>query len=142
MMGREALLDDPRCVDNLSRVANRKVVNEAISDWLMTLAGTDAAIAKLREAHIPHAPVLNVEEAMRHPHLVERGTVRTVHDRILGDFAVPGFPLRFSAFPQTLELEAPLLGEHNRRILSTYLGYSADRITKLESEGVLCSAEY
>jgi crotonobetainyl-CoA:carnitine CoA-transferase CaiB-like acyl-CoA transferase len=142
VMGREGLLQDPRCFDNLSRVANRKLVNEAISGWLMTLAGIDAAIAKLREAHIPHAPVLSVEEAMRHPHLVERGTVRTVHDRILGDFAVPGFPLRFSAFPQTLELEAPFLGEHNRRILSSYLGYSADQITKLESEGVLCSAEY
>jgi crotonobetainyl-CoA:carnitine CoA-transferase CaiB-like acyl-CoA transferase len=79
---------------------------------------------------------------MQHPHLIERRTVRTVHDRILGDFQVPGFPLRFSAFPESLELEAPLLGEHNAQILSTYLGLSADRIAQLEREHVLFSAPH
>lgn len=121
IMGRTDLIKDPRCIDNNARVANRDIVNAAINQWLMTLPGTDAADAILREAHVPHAPVLTVEEAMAHPHMRERRTVRTVHDRILGDFQVPGFPMRFSAFPGELELEAPLLGEHNRRILSTYL---------------------
>jgi crotonobetainyl-CoA:carnitine CoA-transferase CaiB-like acyl-CoA transferase len=80
-----------------------------------------------------------VEKAMRHPHLVERQTVQTVHDRILGELQIPGFPLRFSSFPERLELDAPLLGEHNRRILSSYLGYAPERISQLESEGVLRS---
>jgi crotonobetainyl-CoA:carnitine CoA-transferase CaiB-like acyl-CoA transferase len=73
---------------------------------------------------------------------VERGTVRTVHDRILGDFQIPGLPLRFSAFPEPLELDAPFLGEHNRQILTKYLGFSDDRISQLESEQVLCSAHH
>ena len=60
---------------------------------------------------------------MQHPHLVERQTVQTVHDRILGDFQIPGFPLRFSSFPERLALEAPFLSEHNERILSSLLGY-------------------
>jgi crotonobetainyl-CoA:carnitine CoA-transferase CaiB-like acyl-CoA transferase len=77
---------------------------------------------------------------MQHPHLIERRTVRTVHDRILEDFQVPGFPLRFSAYPESLDLEAPFLGEHNAQILSKYLGFSADRIKLLEREHVLCSA--
>ena len=86
--------------------------------------------------------VLTVEQAMQHPHLIERRTVRTVHDRILGDFQVPGFPLRFSAFPEPLELEAPFLGEHNAQILSRYLGFSLDRIAQLEREYVLFSARH
>jgi len=65
--------------------------------------------------------------------------VRKVHDRLLGDFEVPGFPLRFSAFPKLLDLEAPLLGEHNGRILSSYLGYAPGDISRLEREGVLQS---
>jgi crotonobetainyl-CoA:carnitine CoA-transferase CaiB-like acyl-CoA transferase len=142
IMGREELIDDVRCLENVTRVANRKIVNAAITEWLMKLAGTDAARAILREAHIPHAPVLTVEQAMQHPHLIERGTVRTVHDRIMGDFQIPGVPMRFSGFPESLELEAPFLGEHNGRILSTWLGYSATQIAKLESEGVLHSAPY
>src|SRR6185312_2078165 len=93
----------------------------------------------LREARLPSAPVLTVEKAMKHPHLVERQTVQTVHDRVLGDLQVPGFPLRFSQFPDRLSLDAPLLGEHNSRVLESYLGYSRDQIDRLARDGVLHS---
>jgi len=76
---------------------------------------------------------------MQHPHLVKRQTVQTVHDRILGDFQIPGFPLRFSSFPERLDREVPFLGEHNERILSSLLGYSADRVAPLTQQGVLRS---
>jgi CoA:oxalate CoA-transferase len=142
VIGRPELSEDLRCLGNIDRVANRALVNGAINDWLMTLPNRDAAIASLREAHIPHAPILTVEEAMAHPHLQERGAVRTIHDRLLGDFQIPGVPMRFSEFPESLELEAPLLGEHNRQVLSSYLNYSDAEIARLEEEKVLCSAPY
>lgn len=139
IMKRPELGHDPRFADNASRIKNQKGAIEAIEGWLATMASDDAAIAALKEARIPSAPVLSVEQAMNHPHLIERQTVQRVHDRLLGDFAVPGFPLRFSAFPERLELEAPFLGEHNGRILSGYLGYTPDRIKQLERDGVLRS---
>jgi crotonobetainyl-CoA:carnitine CoA-transferase CaiB-like acyl-CoA transferase len=74
---------------------------------------------------------------MKHPHLVERQTVQTVHDRLLGDFQIPGFPLRFSSFPDRLDLEAPFLGEHNGQVLASYLGYTQEQINRLERDGVL-----
>jgi CoA:oxalate CoA-transferase len=83
--------------------------------------------------------VLSVEEAINHPHLRERGTIRKVRDRILGEFELPGFALRFSDFPAPLDLEAPLLGEHNGEVLSRYLGYTAERIAELERRGVIRS---
>ncbi len=142
VMNRKELVQSPRCIDNTARVANRQEVNQAINAWLASLADTEAALVILREARIPHAPVLTVEEAMQHPHLIERGTVRTIRDRILGDFQIPGVPLRFSAFPEPLELEAPFLGEHNRQILSNYLGFSEEQISQLEQEQVLFSARH
>jgi crotonobetainyl-CoA:carnitine CoA-transferase CaiB-like acyl-CoA transferase len=142
VMGRPELINDPRCAEHNSRVANRGFVNAEITKWLMTLPGNEAAVEIMSEAHIPHAPVLSVEEAMAHPHLLERRTVRTVHDRILGEFQVPGFPLRFSAFPDELELDAPFLGEHNRKVLTEYLGYSDERIAALERDRVLASAPH
>jgi crotonobetainyl-CoA:carnitine CoA-transferase CaiB-like acyl-CoA transferase len=142
VMDRAELIKDPRCAEHNSRVANRRFVNAEISKWLLTLPGNEAAMAIMREAHIPHAPVLSVDEAMAHPHLRERRTVRTVHDRLLGDFQVPGFPLRFSAFPDELELDAPFLGEHNRQVLTEYLGYSEEQIAGLELDRVLVSAPH
>jgi crotonobetainyl-CoA:carnitine CoA-transferase CaiB-like acyl-CoA transferase len=141
-MNRPDLINDPRCAEHSGRVANRPFVNAEISKWLMTLEGNDAALEIMSEAHIPHAPVLSVEEAMAHPHLRERRTVRTVYDRILGEFQVPGFPLRFSAFPHELDLDAPFLGEHNRKVLTEYLGYSGEQITALERDRVLVSAPH
>jgi CoA:oxalate CoA-transferase len=139
IMGRPELGHDPRFADVPLRVSNRSEVVAIIEKWLTSLPDAEAAVDALREARIPVAPVLTVEEAMNHPHLRERQTVQNVHDRLLGDFQVPGFPLRFSAFPERLELEAPLLGEHNAKILSTYLDYTPDQIGRLEREGVLCS---
>jgi CoA:oxalate CoA-transferase len=94
-------------------------------------------MAALRENRVPHAPVLSVAEAVNHPHLRQHGTVRTVHDRILGDFDVPGFSFRFSQFPKPLELHAPMLGEHNEEVLTKYLGYPTARVRELEGKGIL-----
>jgi crotonobetainyl-CoA:carnitine CoA-transferase CaiB-like acyl-CoA transferase len=139
IMGRPEIASDPRFVDNPTRMANQKAVIEIIENWLATLPDDHTAVQTLREARIPSAPVLTLEEAMNHPHLRERQTVQKVHDRILGDMEVPGFPMRFSNFPDRLELDAPFLGEHNERILSGYLGYSKDQIERLAREGVIHS---
>jgi crotonobetainyl-CoA:carnitine CoA-transferase CaiB-like acyl-CoA transferase len=140
IMGHPELARDPRFIDNATRDAHRPEIRRLIDDWLASLPDDDAAVDALRKAHIPSAPVLTVEEAMNHPHMRERGTVRTIHDRMLGALEVPGFPLRFSAFPRGLEVEAPVLGEHNEKVLSKYLGYSAERIRQLTRDGVLHSA--
>jgi transposase len=52
------------------------------------------------------------------------------------------FPLRFSGFPEELELEAPMLGEHNFSVLEKYLGYSAARVAELETAGILHSTPH
>jgi len=65
--------------------------------------------------------------------------VRTVHDRILGDFDLPGFAMRFSDVPRPLELEAPLLGEHNEEILTKWLAYSPNRVKELTQKGIIRS---
>ncbi len=142
IIGRPELGHDPRFVDNPSRVKNRAAITEIIEHWLANVPINETVVEALRAARIPSAPILTVEEAMNHPHLRERETVRTVHDRLLGDFDVPGLPMRFSNFPGHLELDAPLLGEHNERILSAYLGYTKDQVEKLTREGVLHTAPF
>lgn len=136
-MGKPELVNDPRFVTNAKRSENRAALIKIIEEWIASTPSDEEAIRLLEEQRVPVAPVLSVVEAMNHPHLRERQTVRTVTDRVAGQLQLPGFPLRFSEFPQMLELEAAFLGEHNQEILRNYLGYSAEQVKALEARGVL-----
>lgn len=138
-MGRPDMARDPRFTDNETRMKNQEALVDTIEGWIRSQPSDDAALEILKAHHVPVAPILSVPEALQHPHLRQRGTVRTVHDRLLGDLEVPGFALRFSDFPSPLELQAPLLGEHNAEILTEWLGYSPDQIRELERRGILRS---
>jgi CoA:oxalate CoA-transferase len=140
-MGRPDLATDPRFKDVPSRATNAEELKQLVQDWVDSVSSDEEVMRLLEENRIPYAPVLTVAQAMAHPHLRERGTVRTVNDRFLGEFDVPGFPLRFSAFPEPLDLEAPTLGQHNAEILHDYLGYPPERIRQLETEGILHRGE-
>jgi crotonobetainyl-CoA:carnitine CoA-transferase CaiB-like acyl-CoA transferase len=138
VIGKEEFDSDPRFVDNAGRVEHKQVLIDAMEAWLKSTESDDEAIRILQENHVPVAPVLSVPEAMSHPHLIERQTVRTVTDRAFGNLKVPGMPLRFSAFPEFLELQAGFLGEHNNEVLGA-LGYTENDIQTLADEGVLAS---
>jgi crotonobetainyl-CoA:carnitine CoA-transferase CaiB-like acyl-CoA transferase len=138
-MRRPDLAEDSRFKDNESRVANRAALAQEIERWIASMPGDEAALAAMQEYRVPCAPVLTVEEAINHPHLRQRGTVRKVYDRVLGEFDLPGFALRFSEFPDALALQAPFLGEHNADVLQRYLGYAPERVEELQRHGVLRS---
>ena len=136
-VGRPELADDPRFADHAARTENLDEVVAIIEGWLATFPTPEEALAALSAARVPVGPVLSVAEAVNHPHMRARGTVRTVHDRVWGDVDLPGPTLRFSAFPDELPLQAPFLGEHNEEVLVRYLGMAPDDVRTLERDGVL-----
>lgn len=138
-MGQPGLARDPRFTDNAARMRNLNELVETIESWLRSQPSDDEAMAKLKANHVPIAPILSVAEAREHPHLRQRGTIRTVRDRLLGELDVPGFALRFSAFPHLLDLQAPTLGEHNAEILTQWLDYTPEQVQELEHKGILRS---
>ncbi|MBI3303153.1 MAG: CoA transferase [Deltaproteobacteria bacterium] len=140
-MGRPELVDDPRYSTDPLRLQRREEVVKIIEDWLQTFPDVASAVSHLESFQVPVAPVLSVAETVHHPHHRTRGTVRTVHDPLHGDFDMPGMPLKFSRFPQDLPLQAATLGQHNEEILTTYLGCSADDVQRLRAEGVLVEKE-
>lgn len=136
-IGMPELIDDPRFVDDATRAQNQHILTPIIEQWLQAQESDAATIKLLGEKHIPVAPILSIKEVMDHSHMQERGTVRTVTDRGAGSFDMPGMPLRFSAFDNDLELEAPYLGEHNTEILSRLLSMDVSQISDLTRQGVL-----
>lgn len=136
-MGRPELVKDERYSTDAARLAILDEVVDLIETWLATFPDRDAAIAKLEQHQVPVAPVLTVEETISHPHLRARGTVRTINDRIAGEFDIPGNPVKFSAYRQDGALQAPTLGEHNEDVLADVLGMNAEEIGALREAGVL-----
>jgi len=136
-MGRPELAKDERLATDAGRLAHLDEVVDTIETWLQTFPDRESAIAKLEEFQVPVAPVLSVEETVSHPHLRARGTVRTINDRIAGEFDIPGNPVRFSDYKPDPQLQAPTLGEHNEQVLSEVLGLDESRIGELRSQGVL-----
>jgi len=135
-MNKPELARHPDFATNANRLRNRSRVIQVVQEWL-DATPEDEAIRRMQENRVPVAPVLNTSEAVAHPHLRERGTVRKAHDPVLGEVDVPGFPIRFSAAPEPLGAQAPLLGQHNAEVLKELLGYSDERIAQLKEQGVL-----
>ena len=135
-LGMPELEKDPRFTSARARSDNNRLLADIVEKWLKSFPSRDAAIAALEEARIPCAPVLTLNDAMAQPHLVERGTVRQVRDPQIGPFAIPGNPVRFSAWSDRPELRADLLGEHNEKILGD-IGLTNEDIAQLYSEHVI-----
>jgi crotonobetainyl-CoA:carnitine CoA-transferase CaiB-like acyl-CoA transferase len=136
-MGKPELLRDPRFATGADRGKNQKELIPLIESWLQSFPTDEAALQALEEHRIPSAPVMAVADTITHPYFKARNMVRTVPDPILGELTIPGFPLKYSAFPELLELCAPLLGEHNTEVLGEYLGYTAEQVADLREKGIL-----
>ncbi|MBT6912939.1 MAG: CoA transferase [Rhodospirillaceae bacterium] len=140
-LGQAELVDDPRFVSNQNRLDNVDQLTAIIESWLQSLPDLETALAKLEEDRVPVAPILTVEQAIKHPHLIERGTVKELSHPVLGDFIVPANPLRYSEGLPPPPTKAPMLGEDNHAVLRQHLGLDDDRLAELESAGVLVAGK-
>jgi CoA:oxalate CoA-transferase len=136
-MGMPELLTDSRFESARARRDNNEALRAIIEQWLSTFPNRDAAVAALEAQRVPCAPVLSLRDAMEHPHLRERGTVRQVKDRAIGEFDIPGLPVKFSRWPERASVEADLLGEHNEPVLRQLLGLSDAEIADLYAEKII-----
>jgi crotonobetainyl-CoA:carnitine CoA-transferase CaiB-like acyl-CoA transferase len=136
-MGREELATDPEWATDAVRLKKREQVVALVENWLATFPDVDSALATIEAHGVPCAPVLSIAETLTHPHLVARGTVRTVRDPIAGEFQIPGMPIKTSGYPANCDWRAPTLGEHNRELLEHLLGRNRDQIDALYAAGIL-----
>jgi len=139
-IGQPELLHDERFANLKGRMENRDELNDIIQKWMQTFNNDQDILDVLAEARVPSGPVLAPYDAIGHPYFESRGAVRQINDPLLGDMHIPGDPLRFSDFPEPLELVAPTLGEHNQHILEA-LGLPDEEIAHLKNDEVIVSGD-
>ncbi len=98
----------------------------SLDDWMSIFATREACVT----------PVLTVQEALRTPHAVARGTVVTVEDPVEGTLEHIACPLRFDGVTPSSTAPAPKLGGDNDALLRE-AGYSPDRIAALRAANVI-----
>ncbi len=136
-MGRPELAEDARFSTPRARRDNKDALQDVIEAWLGSFASREEALAALEAERVPCAPVLTLHEAMAHPHLRERGTVRRVRDPEIGEFDIPGLAAKFSRWPAPEEIKADRLGEHNEEVLRDLLALSDEEIAQLYADKVV-----
>ena len=85
------------------------------------------------EAGIPCGPVLNVKEAIEHPHIQARDMMVHCEHPTVGDMYFQGCVIKLSETPGEVETAPPLVGQHNREVF----GLSEEEEKALIEEGVL-----
>lgn len=127
------LLEDPRYETNDLRCQNYQPdLQNVIASWSKDY--TKAEIEKIMdEAGIPCGPVLNVKEAIEHPHIQAREMMVHCDHPTAGDLYFQGVVAKLSETPGVVETPSPLLGQHNQEIF----GITAEEEAQLKAEGVL-----
>lgn len=136
-LGHPEAVDDPRFRTREVRRANHEHVEEAVSEWVLTMAREDLWNL-FRLLGLSAAPVLTLAEAVEDPHLAERGAFVEVDDPGSGRRLKMLRPwIRFSGTPAEIVSPGPMVGEHNMHIYRNLLGLTADEIDCLSADGVI-----
>ena len=101
---------------------------------LATWDDVEAALAKMNLAwgQVRHAATMPEQ-----PTISARGSIVQIDDRDGGTRPIPQSPYRFSAAKSGVRGPAPHRGEHNRSVLSEWLGMPEADVAELEAQHVL-----
>jgi crotonobetainyl-CoA:carnitine CoA-transferase CaiB-like acyl-CoA transferase len=119
------VLDDPRYVDNASRVNNRDTLKPALETVFKT-DGRDAWLKILHAAGLPAGALRTVDEVLESPEIAARGLIREVDHTAMGKSRLMGSPLKLSDTPVIDPQAPPMLSQHTVEVLTDVLGWRRD----------------
>ena len=120
ILGCEHLLDDKRFKSKADRVENNKKLVEELEKFF-TQRTTEELCEAFEAAGIPAGPVMNHVEVFNDPQALHREMVVETQHSKLGKTKTIGVPVKLSETPASIRKGAPLLGEHNKEVLSDWL---------------------
>jgi crotonobetainyl-CoA:carnitine CoA-transferase CaiB-like acyl-CoA transferase len=128
-------ITDQRMISNLNNpdVIGAEV-EAAFCEWLKPLT-KQQAMDEAQAQGWPLSALNTPADALRDPHMRERGFFVTVEHPEAGSVELPGLALRFSGTPGRLR-RPPLLGEHNVQVFGE-LGCTPPEVAALRAQNVI-----
>lgn len=134
-MGQTQMAQDPDLADNAGRDARRDEIYALIDAWTASLP-QEQVLAALNQADVPASRIYSVADMFTDPQFLARDMFITGQLPDGKPFKMPGIVPKLSASPGSSEWTGPALGQHNEELL-TQLGYGAQDIARLKTEGVI-----
>ncbi len=135
-IGREELTTDPSWATNRERLKRVDECDGMIADWMLAHTQTEI-MERMNQFDVLAAPVNDIEGILKDPHVLQRGTVVTVADPVIGDTQVQEVVPRFRNSPGRVNW----LGKHEvgteTRDFLVEVGYSDEEIAGLHGKGVV-----
>jgi formyl-CoA transferase len=125
-IGREDLANNPALENNIGRVQQVTMIDDAISEWTGQHK-LDDVLQTLNENHIPAGKIYDIADIANDPHYQARDMIL---DASLSDgtaIKLPGIVPKLSATPGEVTSPAPTLGQHTDEILA---GLGIDESTR------------
>ncbi|SED83051.1 CoA:oxalate CoA-transferase [Rhizobiales bacterium GAS191] len=131
-IGRPELADDPKFRSNRDRNANEAELRAVIADWAAGLTREDA-LARLRAADVPAAPVWTLDDVLASGHVAARGMLQPGSNGKLGEIRLVPQPVQFAKSERVAPMRVPLLGEDTDEVLRQELGLDDAAIAALRA---------
>lgn len=112
--------------DEIFSKTREKLKLKTSSHWLETLSA----------AGLWCGPVNSYEDLLNDPQIKHNGTFVEYDHPTEGHVKTPGFPIKFSKTPSSVERGAPLMGEHSRAVLDE-AGFDKAQIDQLMESGAI-----
>ncbi len=138
-IGRPEMLDDARFTDFEQRRVN-KVACEAEIDDALRAHTTDEWLEVLTAAGVPCGPIWSIDQAAADPHAAARNVIAETEHPHYGTVRQFTTPIRVGP-PRTDHVRAPGRNEHAAEILTDLLGYTADQIAEMTTDGAFGASE-
>ncbi len=139
VLGQEAWAEDPRFSQGLTRWDNRLELDELVAvetkNWQ-----AHRLMSELQAQGVAAGAVLDSKDLLFDPHLKEREFYEVVsHHSSTNIPPLPyaSRPWKLTGTPAMPGRAAPLMGEHNKRVLGELLCQSDEQMAELERQGII-----
>lgn len=128
-------LSRPEYAANGDRVTHRAALVPYLQQVFLTKPVAQW-VESLQKASVPCGPINDLADVFADPQIAAREMLQEMVHPTVGKIRQTGIPVKFSRTPGELRRPPPLLGEHNREILSG-LGYSDADLESLRQREVI-----
>ncbi len=134
-LGLAHLLEDPRFATNDARVRHNDLVDAALTEAIgrRTL---DEMVRLFETMDLTAAPVYDIADITKDPHVVARRILVDVPDPALGAVRMTAPTPRLGATPAEIRWTGPALGQHNRDVYGA-LGIDDAELEGLKGDGII-----